>query len=101
MAPRDDYPEETENLGPRSAPLISKASSDTFVKVCLSATVALLAFLLGFAYNGNREIGEIAAEFRQNTQATDRRISALELATDRRLTVLENRVERIWEGTRE
>lgn len=83
----------------RDAPLISKPSHpDTFVKVSLGAVVALLTFLLGFAYNGNREIGVLAAEFRQNTNATDRRISALELATDRRLTVLENTVDRIREN---
>lgn len=77
-------------LSDRRAPLISKPSSDTFVKVALSAMVALLAFLLGFAYNGNREIGVLAAEFRQNTSATERR-----------LTALENRVERIWEDSRD
>lgn len=92
--------EESEQLSSRrrDAPLISKPSHpDTFVKVALGAVVALLTFLLGFAYNGNREIGVLAAEFRQNTQATDRRISALELATERRLTVLENTVDRIRE----
>ena len=89
-------------LSDRRSPLISKQQhADPFVKVALAAVVALLTFLLGFAYNGNREIGELAAEFRQNTQATDRRISALELATERRLTAVENRVERIWEGSRE
>lgn len=88
-------------LSDRRAPLISKPQADPFVKIALSAVVALLTFLLGFAYNGNREIGVLAAEFRQNTQATDRRITALELATDRRISSLENRVERIWEGKRE
>lgn len=121
MTPRDeeDLREESEVLSSRRerpeerrAPLISKPSSDTFTKVALSSMVALLAFLLGFAYNGNREMGVLAEAYRQNTlatdrritesnQATDRRINALESATDRRLTVLENRVERIWEGGRE
>lgn len=100
MSPRDD--DEAEQLSSRrSAPLISKPATDTFIKVSLSATVALLAFLLGFAYNGNREIGVLAEAFNRNTEATDRRINALEAATDRRLTVLENRVERIWEDSRE
>lgn len=90
--------DESEMLSDRRSPLIHKPSHpDTFVKVALGAVVALLTFLLGFAYNGNREIGVLAAEFRQNTQATDRRISALELATERRLTVLENTVDRIRE----
>lgn len=79
------------------APLISRPESSLFVKVALSAVVALLSFLLAFAYNGNREIGSLASEFRENTRATDRRITALESATERRLTALENRVERIWE----
>lgn len=87
--PRNGFDDDSETFGDRRA-LISKPPSDTFVKVALSAMVALLAFLLGFAYNGNREIGVLAAEFRQNTSATERR-----------LTVLENRVERIWEGGRE
>lgn len=94
----DDDESEMLSERRRDAPLISKPSHpDTFVKVALGAVVALLTFLLGFAYNGNREIGVLAAEFRQNTQATDRRISALELATERRLTVLENTVDRIRE----
>lgn len=93
--------DESEMLSDRrSAPLISKPSADNFVKVALGAVVALLTFLLGFAYNGNREIGVLAAEFRQNTQATDRRITALEIATDRRLSAVESRVERIWEEAR-
>lgn len=100
MAPRDDYPDDSEALADRRAPLISKPATDNFVKVALGAVVALLTFLLGFAYNGNREIGVLAAEFRQNTQATDRRITALEIATDRRLSAVESRVERIWEEAR-
>jgi hypothetical protein len=102
---RDDEVDESEALSPRrderrSAPLISKASTDTFVKVTLSAMVALLAFLLAFAYNGNRELGELSEQVALSIKSTDRRIDALESATDRRLTVLENRVERIWEGSR-
>jgi hypothetical protein len=97
---RDPDESEAEQLADRSAPLISKPASDLLVKILLSAMVALLAFLLGFAYDGNREIGELASELRNNTLATDRRITALETATERRLTVLENRVERIQEGSR-
>lgn len=82
--------DESEMLADRRGSLISKPPQpDTFVKVALSAMVALLAFLLGFAYNGNREIGVLAESFRQNAQATERRLSALE-----------NRVDRIWEESR-
>lgn len=94
MQPRDYEPG-------HDAPLISKPGSDLFVKAALAAMVALLSFLLAFAYSGNRELGVLAESVRQSTQATDRRINALEAATDRRLIILENRVERIWEEGRE
>jgi hypothetical protein len=93
--------DESEMLSPRHAPLIQRPASDTFVKVALSAMVALLAFLLGFAYNGNREMGVLSEQVRQHIQATDRRIDSLEVATDRRIIAVENRVERIWEARRE
>lgn len=101
----DEDEDETENLLPRreperAAPLIARAPVDAFIKIALTAVVALLTFLLLFAYNGNREIGEMRSEWRENTKATDRRIDALETATDRRLTAIENRVERIWEDER-
>lgn len=105
MQPRD-YEDD------RDSPLILKTAPDTFVKVALSSMVALLAFLLGFAWNGNREIGVLAESVRQNTLATDRRITennlatdrrinALEAATERRLSVLENMIDRIRDGNRE
>lgn len=73
-------------LSPRQSPLIAKPQADLFVKVALSAVVALLTFLLGFAYNGNREIGSLAVEVRESNKAMDRR-----------LTLLEDRVERMAE----
>ncbi len=78
-------------------PLIAQSKPDPLLRFLVGVAVGLLGWLCLFAYNGNREIGVLAAEFRQNTSATDRRITALEAATERRLTVLENRVERIWE----
>lgn len=92
--------DESEMLSDRRSPLIHKPATDNFIKVALGAVVALLTFLLGFAYNGNREFGVLTEQVRQNHQATERYIKAVEASTDRRLTVLENRVERIWEESR-
>lgn len=100
MTRRHDDPPFDTHASERVQPLISRAAADWFVKTALGAIVLLLTFLLGFAYNGNRELGVLSESVKLSTVATDRRINALESATDRRLTVLENRVERIWEGSR-
>lgn len=77
---------------PRQAPLISKTEPDFILRTLVGAMVGLLSFICLFAWNGNRELGEIRAEFRTNTEATNQRITALENVTDRRLTALEQRV---------
>jgi hypothetical protein len=98
MAPREPHPDDDSEFGyrpKRTAPLISRAEPDYLSRTLLGAIVALLGFISLAAWNGNRELGEIRAEVSANTQATDRRISALEAATDRRLTALE---QRVWKG---
>jgi hypothetical protein len=89
--------DESENLSPRvrSAPLISHVEPDFVARTLLAAMVTLLGFICYAAWSGNRELGEMRAEYRANTEATERRITAFEMATERRLSALE---QRVWKG---
>ena len=92
----DDYPDDSEvGAHVRRAPLIQSAEPDFVLRTLVGAMVALLGFICYAAWTGNRELGEMRAEYRANTEATDRRITALEIATDRRLSALE---QRAWKG---
>jgi len=91
-----DEDDDSESFAPRrSVPLISHAEPDYLSRALLGAIVALLGFICWSSWNFNREIGELRGEYRANTLATDRRITAFELATERRLGALE---QRVWKG---
>lgn len=89
MSDRDhDEDENAEQLSsryrPRAAPsVVFRTEPDLWLRTLVGAAVALLSFICYASYTGNREVGEMRAEFKLYMDSTDRRIAALESMVQR------------------